>query len=87
MSGVSTRPRQWTRPPVLIKSDRLRWSIYAGALIYLVLAISSVDINPTRIYEGLDRGWRFIQGFLVPDFTSRWSDIQQGFIESLKGND
>jgi phosphonate transport system permease protein len=83
MSGVSSKPRQWTRPPVLIKSDRLRWSIYAGALIYLVLAISSVDINPARIYEGLERGWRFIQGFLVPDFTSRWSDIQQGFIESL----
>ena len=83
MSDVSTRPRQWTRPPVLIKSNRLRWSIYAGALIYLVLAISSVDINPARIYEGLERGWRFIQGFLVPDFTSRWSDIQQGFIESL----
>ena len=83
MSGLSSRPRQWTRPPVLIKSDRLRWSIYAGALIYLVLAISSVDVNPARIYEGLERGWRFIQGFLVPDFSSRWSDIQQGFIESL----
>ncbi len=83
MSGVSSGPKQWTRPPVLIKNNRLRWSIYAGALIYLMLAVSSVDINLTRIYEGLDRGWRFIQGFLVPDFTSRWSDIQQGFIESL----
>jgi phosphonate transport system permease protein len=76
-------PRTWKRPPVLIKSNRLRWSIYIGAVVYFVLAVSSVEVNWLRIYEGLERGWRFVQGFLVPDFTSRWGDIQQGFIESL----
>ena len=28
-------------------------------------------------------GWRFVQGFLVPDFTTRWNDIYYGLIESL----
>ncbi len=84
MSTQSATPsRQWKRPPVLIRSDRLRWALYAGALVYLVLAISSIEVSWTRVYEGLDRGLRFAQGFLVPDFTSRWGDIQQGFVESL----
>jgi phosphonate transport system permease protein len=36
-----------------------------------------------RLVEGLARGGRFVQGFLQPDFTSRWVDIRQGLIESL----
>lgn len=75
--------RTWRRPPILIKDRRWRWGIYAFAVIYLVLAISSVEVNWTRVYEGLERGWRFLQGFLVPDFTSRWRDIGSGLVESL----
>lgn len=77
------RARRWRRPPTLIKSDSLRWALVIGTLIYLVLAIGSIEVSWQRVYEGLERGWRFIQGFLVPDFTSRWEDIQIGFIESL----
>ncbi len=50
----------------------------AGILIYLALAISSVEVNWQRVAEGLERGWRFVQGFLAPDFISRWGDIQTG---------
>ena len=75
--------RTWRRPPVLIKDWRWRWGIYAFAVIYLVLAVSSVEVNWARVYEGLERGWRFLQGFLVPDFTSRWRDIGSGLVESL----
>lgn len=75
--------RTWRRPPILIKDRRWRWGIYIGSLAYLVLAISSVEVNWTRVYEGLERGWRFLQGFLVPDFTSRWQDIATGLVESL----
>lgn len=75
--------RHWRRPPLFIQSNALRWTIYGGALIYLVLAIGSVEVNWLRVYEGLDRGWRFIQGFLIPDFTSRWRDISVGLVESL----
>ena len=75
--------RRWRRPPVLIQSRRTRWLVYGGLLIYLALAISTVEVNWLRVYEGLDRGWRFVQGFLAPDFVSRWKDISQGLAESL----
>ena len=48
-----------------------------------MLAISTVDVNWSRVYEGLERGQRFAMGFLQPDFTSRWTDISRGLIESL----
>ena len=77
------RARAWRRPPILIKSAAWRYGIYIGFLAYLVLASASVEVNIPRIMEGFDRGWRFIEGFLVPDFTSRWNDIRNGLIESL----
>ena len=54
-----------------------------GALSYLTLAVVSLDVNWLRVYAGLERGWRFVQGFLIPDFISRWSDIVIGMQESL----
>ncbi len=75
--------RRWRRPPVFIRNPYWRWGIYIGALVYLALAISTVDVNWTRVYEGLDRGWRFVQGFLYPDFTTRSRDIWRGLEESL----
>ncbi len=83
MADVPAFPRRWKRPPVLIRDRGWRYGIYGGALVYLVLAICSVEVNWTRVYEGLERGWRFIQGFLHPDFTSRWEDIRIGLVESL----
>ncbi|MFD2651946.1 hypothetical protein ACFS3B_10185 [Brucella rhizosphaerae] len=38
-----------------------------GALIYIIVAVATIDVNWARAYEGLDRGWRFLQGFLVPN--------------------
>lgn len=75
--------RTWRRPPVLIKDARWRWAIHVGGIAYLVAAIASVEVNWLRVYEGLERGWRFVQGFLVPDFVSRSGDIWQGLLESL----
>ncbi|MET4805421.1 phosphonate ABC transporter, permease protein PhnE [Limibacillus sp. MBR-115] len=83
MTDAAVKPRRWKRPPVLIRDARWRLGIYSGAVIYLILAIRSVEVNWVRVYDGLERGWRFVQGFLVPDFTSRWSDISQGLVESL----
>jgi len=76
-------PRQWKRPPVLIQDRRWRIAIYGGGLVYLVLALSSIKANWLRVYEGLERGQRFLAGFVPPDFGSRWSDISQGLVESL----
>lgn len=74
--------RTWQRPP-LIRNHTLRWTTYTGASLYLALAIATLDVNWLRVYEGLERGWRFVEGFLLPDFTSRWSDIVIGMQESL----
>lgn len=81
-SAVST-VRRWRRPPVFIADPRLRFVVYGGFALYLVLAIGSIEVNWTRVYEGLERGARFVEGFLVPDFVTRSTDIWQGFIESL----
>jgi phosphonate transport system permease protein len=82
-SAASDPGRRWRRPPVLITDARWRWAIIIGALIYLILAISSIEVNWARVWEGLDRGWRFVKGFLAPDFVTRWKDISAGLIESL----
>lgn len=77
------RARRWRKPPSLVTDARWRWLIITGSLVYLALAIGSVEVNWARVWEGLDRGWRFIKGFLTPDFISRWRDISQGLVESL----
>ena len=66
-SGPSLRT--WAPPP-FISNVGLRWALYLGALVYLVLAIGSVEVNWARMVRGLDRGWAFVQGFLYPDFSS-----------------
>jgi phosphonate transport system permease protein len=75
-------PSTWQRPP-LIKSGLLRFAIYGGALIYIIVAIGAIDVNWSRLTEGLERGARLMNGFLRPNFTARWGDIAAGMQESL----
>jgi len=75
-------PRQWRRPP-FIGHAGWRWGLGLGAVLYLVLALASLEVNWARVLLGLERGWAFVLGFLQPDFTSRWDDIVIGFQESL----
>ena len=76
-------PTTWHKPPQMIRSRGLRMALAVGAVIYLVLAISTIDVNWTRVIAGMDRAQRFITGFLQPDFTTRWRDISNGLMESL----
>ena len=76
-------PTRWRRPPQLVKSPVLRWALTIGAVLYLVLAFGSIEVNWARVSVGIERGQRFIAGFLQPDFTSRWRDISTGLVESL----
>jgi phosphonate transport system permease protein len=76
-------PGTWRRPPLFIKASGFRWLVYGGLAIYLAAAVLSIDVNWVRVYEGLDRGGRFLKAFLVPDFSSRWRDIVTGLKESL----
>jgi phosphonate transport system permease protein len=75
-------PRRWS-PPALVANPVVRYGLYAGALVYLALAIGSVQVNWVRVAEGFERGWRFVAGFLNPDFGTRWGEIVQGMQESL----
>jgi phosphonate transport system permease protein len=61
----------------------MRWLVAIAVATYLYLAITSIDVNWTRVAEGIVRAGRLFEGFLTPNFTARWSDIQQGMIESL----
>ncbi|WP_425337484.1 phosphonate ABC transporter, permease protein PhnE, partial [Salinarimonas rosea] len=70
-------------PPIFIRRGWLRLLVYGGFVVYLALAISTIEVNWTRVADGLERGLRFVQGFLTPDFTSRSTDIVEGFVESL----
>lgn len=76
-------PTRWRRPPQILQTRWIRWTVYAGLLLYLIVGVGSVDVNWARVIEGLERGQRFVSGFLQPDFTSRWRDISRGLRESL----
>ena len=74
--------RDWKRPPV-ISNPTLRWALIIGSIIYLIAAVGSIDVNWSRVYEGLERGKKFILAFSNPDFSTRWDDIYYGMIESI----
>ena len=74
--------RPWRKPP-FIANPWLRWGMILGALVYLVLATASIDVNWSRVAEGLSRGWAFITSFFHPDFVSRGKDISEGLLESV----
>lgn len=74
--------RRWRRPP-LVRRAWLRHTLLAGFVIYLIAAVSTIEVNWSRVYEGLDRGAQFILAFTSPDFISRASDIWDGMVESI----
>lgn len=71
------------RPLPLIADARWRWAINATVLLYIVLAWFSVDVNWSRVAQGMDRGLAFMASFLRPDFVSRSGEIFTGLVESL----
>lgn len=79
---MTSAARSW-RPPPLIADRRLRILLTLGAALYLIAALGSVEVNWARAIDGLERGGRFVAGFLQPNFTSRGDEILAGFIESL----
>jgi phosphonate transport system permease protein len=81
-SSTADRPRTWRKPPA-IASPIKRWTLIIGSILYLVWALTSLELNPGRMLEGLVRAKEFFAGVLAPDFVTRWTDIQMGFVESL----
>ncbi len=76
-------PSTWRRPPQIIRSRVWRLAIQFGVVIYLALALGTLEVDWSRVADGLERGGRFVMGFLQPDFASRWGDIARGLTESL----
>ncbi len=77
-----TKTRTWKRPP-LISDSRWRYGLLVLAAIYFISAFLSYDVNWSRVYEGLDRGWEFVKSFSHPDFVTRGAEIAEGIWESI----
>ncbi|MEO9273440.1 phosphonate ABC transporter, permease protein PhnE [Marinomonas sp. 5E14-1] len=75
--------RTWQRPHYLVPDKRWRIALWIAFFLYLIVGIGSIEVNWQRVYEGLERGGRFIEGFLNPNFTRRAADIYSGIYESL----
>ena len=76
-------PTRWRRPPQIFKHTGWRRALFTGMIAYLLLAGWTLEVDWQRVWQGLDRGWQFVEGFLVPDFFTRAKDIREGLIESL----
>lgn len=73
---------RWRRPP-LIESKWIRRGLFAFLFLYLFAAISSFDVNWSRLLEGFSRAGDFVRAFANPDFFTHRSDITSGIAESL----
>ena len=81
-SGAITYPLTWKKPPY-IKSASIRWIIYFLSALYLAAAFGTMDINWTRIAEGLPRAERFLDAFFPPNFADNRGVVWDGIQESI----
>lgn len=82
MTVAAAAQRKWRRRP-FIADRRLKWALSLVVLVYLCLAFGTMQVNWSRLADGLVRGARFLEGFLHPNFSSRAGDIAQGLQESI----
>ncbi len=57
--------RTWHRPP-FISNPLLRWGLWLAAGLYLAAAIGSIEVNWSRVWEGLPRAHDFVAAFFPP---------------------
>lgn len=74
--------KPWRKPP-FVQRKWLRWTLLLGFVAYLIAAYLTIEINWSRVYEGLERGKKFVLAFTNPDFATRSSDIFEGMMESI----
>ncbi len=74
---------RWRRPR-FIENPYLRYALLAAVLVYLVVALSNLHVNPQRVREGIPRAVQMFRGAVPPDFQSRGRLIVRGFIESIQ---
>lgn len=83
MSNLPLMRKGHWRPPGIIHRRWLRYLLWFGAVLYLLLGISSVEVRWERVLIGMERAGRFVAGFARPDFVSRGTVIRDGILESL----
>ena len=83
MSEVSLNFADSWKKPHFIKSSLLRYLIYLGAITYFFLAIYTMDVNWTRVAEGIPRGADMISKFFPPDLSDSRGVILDGILESI----
>ncbi|MEE9374975.1 MAG: phosphonate ABC transporter, permease protein PhnE [Rhizobiaceae bacterium] len=81
-ASSSNLPNKWKKPP-LIRNATLRWSLIIGFMVYLAVALWSMDVNWIRAWEGLPKGKRFIAAFFPPDFSDSRNVVWDGILESV----
>ena len=81
-SGTITYPMTWKKPPY-IKNASIRWIIYFLSALYLAAAFGTMDVNWTRIAEGLPRAERFLDAFFPPNFADNRGVVWDGIQESI----
>ena len=74
--------KPWKKPP-FVQRKWLRLILLVGIVTYLIAAYMTIDVNWSRVYEGLERGKKFVLAFTNPDFTTRSTDIWEGMFESI----
>lgn len=72
----------WKKPP-FVKNPALRWSIYIGAIVYFFLAFATMEINWTRVAEGIPRGITLLGKFFPPNLDDARGVILDGILESI----
>ena len=83
MSDASPRYADtWKKPP-FIKSSLLRYLIYLGTVTYFALALFTMEINWTRVAEGIPRGVDMLTKFFPPDLSDTRGVILDGILESI----
>ena len=81
-SGTITYPMTWKKPPY-IKNGSIRWAIYFFSALYLAAAFGTMDVNWTRVVEGLPRAERFLDAFFPPNFADNRGVVWDGIQESV----
>lgn len=71
------------RPPGMIENPLLRYGLLVAVLAYLVLSIGSLEVEGSRVSQGLDRAANMLVRMIPPDF-SRWELLSKGILESLE---
>jgi len=78
----STYPEFWKKPP-FIKNPTLRWALIVGAVIYFTAAIGTMDVNWSRVAEGIPRGKKLLESFFPPNFADARGVVIDGILESI----